>query len=56
MRVRIVIALDVDPDAWAREYGVARPDVRTDVKAYFEEHAHQSYPVAEEIVTWLEGR
>lgn len=31
MKIRIEMTLNVDPDAWATEYSVARTDVREDV-------------------------
>jgi hypothetical protein len=34
MKVRIVLTVDVDPEAWANEYGVDRSEVREDVKRY----------------------
>lgn len=38
MRVKVELSLDVDVDAWIREYGVERRDVRRDVQT----HATQS--------------
>lgn len=36
MKIRIPAqTVQVDPDAWAHEYGVDRADVRKDVLAYF---------------------
>lgn len=37
MKVRITHTVDVDPEAWAQEYGVEREDaaVRADVRIYF---------------------
>lgn len=35
MKVRIVQVVEVDPKAWAKEYGLDEKEVRQDVKAYF---------------------
>lgn len=35
MKVRISFTLDVDPEAWANEYGVAAAEIRQDVQTYF---------------------
>ena len=35
VKVRICTTVDVDPKAWACEYGIDYKDVRKDVKAYF---------------------
>ena len=34
MKVKIEFTVDIDPEAWAEEYGLARGDVREDVKAW----------------------
>jgi hypothetical protein len=34
MKVRVTITLDIDPDAWALEYGCDVDEVREDVRAY----------------------
>jgi hypothetical protein len=36
MRVRISFTVEIDPDAWASEYGIDREDVRRDVHTYVE--------------------
>lgn len=36
VKVRIAITLDVDPDAWTKEFGTAPADVRADVKYHVE--------------------
>ena len=37
MKVRIPAqTVDVDPEAWANEFGVDKENVRKDVQAYFE--------------------
>lgn len=36
MKVRVSTVVDVDPEAWAREFGVDRKDVREDVRIYFD--------------------
>lgn len=35
MKVRITTTVEVDPDAWAADFGVDRKEVRDDVRAYF---------------------
>ena len=35
MRVLVKVVLDVDPEAWALEYGIERSEVRGDVQTYF---------------------
>lgn len=39
MRVRVSFVVDVDVEAWMSEYGVAREDVRDDVRTYIENGA-----------------
>ena len=39
MKVRVSFTVDIDPDVWELEYGVAREDVREDVKAHVENGA-----------------
>lgn len=34
MKVRIAFTVDIDPDAWALEYGVPLAEVRSDVQDY----------------------
>jgi hypothetical protein len=34
MKVRLTITLDVDPEAWVRDYGCEPSEVRDDVKSY----------------------
>jgi hypothetical protein len=34
VKVRVVLDLDIDPDAWMLEYGVERAEVRKDVQEY----------------------
>ena len=36
MKIKVTFTLDVDPDKWCYEYGIARADVRKDVQGYFE--------------------
>jgi hypothetical protein len=36
MKIKVTVAVDVDQEAWAREFGLERKDeVRKDVQAYF---------------------
>ena len=35
MKIRIIQTIEIDPAAWATEFGVARRDVRDDVQSYF---------------------
>jgi hypothetical protein len=35
MKVRITLTVEIDPEAWTLNYGVAgAPDIRADVRAY----------------------
>src|SRR5690606_13407385 len=34
VKVRVTFTVDVDPDAWSREYGVPRADVRKDINEW----------------------
>jgi hypothetical protein len=34
MKVKIEFTIDIDQDTWQQEYGIAREDVREDVKTY----------------------
>lgn len=36
MKIRITQTVNIDPAAWALEYGLERNEVRDDVKSYFE--------------------
>lgn len=36
MKVKIEVTLNIDPDAWATEYGIDKADVREDVKGWSE--------------------
>ena len=40
MKIRISFTLDIDPDAWALEYGIAKSEVREDVQTYISESTH----------------
>lgn len=35
MKVRVTTTVDIDPEAWASEFGVDKADVREDVRVYF---------------------
>ena len=35
MKIRIVQTVDVDPEAWALDFGIEQKGVREDVKTYF---------------------
>lgn len=35
MKVRLTVTVEVDPSAWADEYGCERSEVREDVRSYF---------------------
>lgn len=41
MKIKVTFTLDVDPEAWALEYGIQRKDVRADVQSYFEYNAKE---------------
>jgi hypothetical protein len=46
MKIRIPAqTVNVDPDAWAHEYGIDRADVRKDVMAYFAHIAQEQIDV-----------
>lgn len=34
MKVRIVLTLNIDPEAWATEYGLEKSEVRDDVRLW----------------------
>lgn len=40
MKVRVVVTLDIDREAWMREFGIDRDKVREDVQSYFETTCH----------------
>lgn len=40
VKIRVSFTVDIDPEAWATEYGVAPEDVRTDVQSYLGQNAH----------------
>lgn len=42
MKVRVEFTIDIDPEAWAEEYGVERSEVREDVKQHFVSDAFMS--------------
>lgn len=50
MKVSLTISIDVKVDEWIAEFGHERPEVRQDVKSYFETLLHGSYPATEGIV------
>ncbi|MGW7515092.1 hypothetical protein ACWGJ2_05810 [Streptomyces sp. NPDC054796] len=55
MKVRMIITLDLDADAWATEYGVSREEVRADVKSYIAtalQDCHLSLDQLVREVTW----
>jgi hypothetical protein len=35
MKIRLTYTVDVDPETWSNSFGVAREDVREDVRDYF---------------------
>lgn len=41
MKVKVTVTLDVDADAWAREFYLDREDVREDVQIYFADTCHE---------------
>jgi hypothetical protein len=41
MKVSVKVTVDVDPEAWAAEYGIARSEVREDVHDLVSEAIHQ---------------
>jgi hypothetical protein len=36
MKIHLSIVVEVDPKAWANEYGIEPREVRSDVKLYFD--------------------
>ena len=52
MKIKIQFTINVDPEAWANEYGIDLDDVREDVKRYIENHSREQVEflgLAEEI-------
>lgn len=43
MKVRIAFTVDIDPIAWAENYGVSSSDVRPDVQNYAEQVVLQQF-------------
>lgn len=43
MKIRVTVTLDVDPATWADEYGVARDEVRADVRAKVGHDLYEHY-------------
>jgi hypothetical protein len=41
MKIRLSVIVEVDPKAWANEYGIEPRDVRSDVKRYFDSFAQE---------------
>jgi hypothetical protein len=41
MKVRVAVTLDIDPEAWALEYGLPIAETRTDVRAWAASSLHQ---------------
>ena len=41
MKVRIATTVDIDPEAWALEYGCEIADVRWDAQNHLENTVHQ---------------
>jgi len=59
MKVRVAITVDVDPDAWEREYGIDKTDrttLRDDVRSYYLSVAQDAYPTTAGLVTVTEAR
>ena len=58
MKVKVEVTLDVNPEAWVDDFGVARSEVREDVKGYFAglciEHA-QTLGHIQSDVEWAYG-
>lgn len=50
MKIRVVVTVDVDTDAWAAEYGMDKDDVRDDVKAYVTALVNDSFPVESGLI------
>lgn len=48
MKVRIAVTVDVDPEAWAEEYGIESSGVREDLKTWVV-NAIQQCPAAHAI-------
>ena len=41
MKIKVTFTLDVDPEAWALEYGIPKKEIRADVQSYFEYTARE---------------
>lgn len=41
MKVRLTMTVEVDPEAWATEYGIDLKEVRKDVQGYFSSYAQE---------------
>ena len=42
MRIRVVLEIDIDPEAWIEENGCERREVRDSVKSYAVNHVRHS--------------
>jgi hypothetical protein len=40
MKIRLTETINVDPDKWAKAYGIDRKDVREDVLYYFQSYGN----------------
>jgi hypothetical protein len=61
MKVRVTLALEVDADAWANEYGMDDSNrrqmnaaVRDDVKEWLGNLVHETRHVADDLITNVE--
>ncbi len=43
MKVSATVRVDIDTDAWTRDYGCASAEVRDDVKGYIENLVHEHF-------------
>lgn len=42
MKIKITTTIDIDPEAWMMDYGVAREEVRADVQTWAENMIHEA--------------
>lgn len=52
-RIRVVLAVDVDPEAWREVYGLEAPDLADDVRSYVAQTMRDSGAADEKAITWV---
>jgi hypothetical protein len=50
MKLKVVVELDVDREAWADEYGIDPSEVVDDLRMYLMHMIQDSYPASERMV------